>query len=256
MLENELCWKAHIAYATAKGSSYTIMLWRLSTTSWSITAQLIHQLYQSVTVPKITYTVAVWLLPSYSHLSDKRLWGSKGTAKKANSMQRATTLAITGAMRTSPTDFLNVLTNLLVHAHLMLWQILFCLVLHLSGLLSAYPPHQENRKERSEKTSPCSTQTSPHTRRPPSTHRNHLITSCQTRHNSSIPHLHFSQQKRISWGLHTVMDFREVSHSMIADSQVVFCTSKLTGYLHQSSLCHNDSGHMHWFVITTVISKE
>ena len=73
MLDNELCWKAHAAYAIAKGAKYTILLQRLSSATWGIPAKLIQQLYQSVVVPKITYAAAVWLQPTYSHLSDRRL---------------------------------------------------------------------------------------------------------------------------------------------------------------------------------------
>ena len=137
MLDNELRWKAHTAYATAKGAKYTILLRRLSSTTWGVPAKLIRQLYQSVAVPKITYAAVVWLQPTYSHSSEKRLRGSMGLARKIKSTQRAATLAITGAMRTTPTD-----SNLLP-AHILFQQILFRSVLHLSGLPSTHPlvPH-------------------------------------------------------------------------------------------------------------------
>jgi len=142
MLDNELRWKAQETYATAKGANYTLLLQRLSSTTWGVPAKLVRQLYQSVAVPKITYAAAVWLQPSYSHASDRRLQGSKGTARKIELAQRAATLAITGAMRTTPTDSLDIHANLMP-AHILFQQILFRSALHLSGLLSTHPlaPH-------------------------------------------------------------------------------------------------------------------
>ena len=65
-----------------------------------------------------------------------------GLARKIESTQRAGTLAITGAMRTTPTDSLDVHANLLP-AHILFQQILFRSALRLSGLPSTHPlvPH-------------------------------------------------------------------------------------------------------------------
>ena len=142
VLDNELRWKAQAANATAKGAGYTMLLRRLSATSWGVPAKLIRQLYQSVAIPKITYAAAVWLQPSYSHSSNRRLRGSIGTAKKIELLQRVATLAIMGAMRTSPTDSLDVHANT-PPAHIMLQLVLFRSALRLSGLPAAHPlkPH-------------------------------------------------------------------------------------------------------------------
>ena len=112
--------------------------------TWGVPAKLIRQLYQSVVVPKITYAAAVWLQPTYSHLSDKRLRGSIGIARKIESLQRAAMLAITGAMRTTPTDSLDAHANLLpTHIHILFQPVLFRSVLCLSGLPPNHPliPH-------------------------------------------------------------------------------------------------------------------
>jgi len=142
IIDNELRWTAQAAYATAKGAKYTILLRRLSATLWGVPAKLIRQLYLSVVIPKITYAAAVWLQPSFAHPSDKRLRGSKGIARKIGSTQRTAALAITGAMRTTPTDSLNVHANLLP-THLMFQQVLFRSALRLSSLPDAHPlkPH-------------------------------------------------------------------------------------------------------------------
>ena len=142
MLDNELRWKAHAAYAVAKGAAYMMLLKRLSSVSWGTPAKLMRQLYQSVVVPKITYAVAVWLQPSLASTSEERIRGSKGIAKKIESAQRTAALAITGAMRTTATDTLNVHANLLP-VHLMIQQALFRSSLRLSGLPTSHPlkPH-------------------------------------------------------------------------------------------------------------------
>jgi len=138
LLDNELHWKAHAAYAIAKGAKYSVLLRRLSATSWGVPTKLICQLYLSVAIPKIMYAAAIWLHPSFAHPSDRRLCGSKGLARKIGSSQRTAALAITGAMRTTPTDSLDVHANLLP-AHLMFQQILYCSVLRLSSLPAAHP---------------------------------------------------------------------------------------------------------------------
>ena len=68
--------------------------------------------------------------------------GSKGIARKIGSTQQTAALAITGTMRTTPTDSLNVHANLL-STHLMFQQVLFQSALRLSSLPDAHPlkPH-------------------------------------------------------------------------------------------------------------------
>jgi len=138
LLNNELHWKAHAAYAIAKGAKYSVLLRQLSATSWGVPAKLICQLYLLVAISKIMYAAAIWLHPSFTHPSDRRLCGSKGLARKIRSSQRTAALAITGAMRTTPTDSLDVHANLL-SAHLMFQQILYHSALCLSSLPAAHP---------------------------------------------------------------------------------------------------------------------
>ncbi|KAL4063164.1 hypothetical protein J3A83DRAFT_4076049, partial [Scleroderma citrinum] len=117
----KLQWKDHAAYALTKSTSYTLLLRRLSSSLWDIPVKLMHQLYQSVAIPRATYAVAIWIQPLFSHMSPTLLKGSKGIASKLVLTQRTTTIAITGAMRTVPTDSLNILANL-IPTHLMLQQ--------------------------------------------------------------------------------------------------------------------------------------
>ncbi|KAI6011380.1 hypothetical protein BKA83DRAFT_4467068 [Pisolithus microcarpus] len=105
-LDQELRWKAHTAYAIAKGMKHAIMLRWLSATTWGIPLKLMRQLYQAV----ITM------------------------------VQRAAALAASGAMRTTPTD------SLFAHAFLppvplMIQKTLYNTALRLASLPDKHPLH-------------------------------------------------------------------------------------------------------------------
>jgi hypothetical protein len=51
ILDQELRWKDHIAYAIAKGTAYTLQLHRLSSTASGMPMKLTRQLYQAVAIP-------------------------------------------------------------------------------------------------------------------------------------------------------------------------------------------------------------
>jgi hypothetical protein len=57
ILDQALCWNAHIAYALAKGTAYVFQLRCLSSTSTGIPLSLRRQLYLTVALPKILYAV-------------------------------------------------------------------------------------------------------------------------------------------------------------------------------------------------------
>ena len=66
ILDQELCWREHAAYVIAKGASHTMLLHHLSSPSHGISAKLIRQLYQAVTIPKMMYAASIWFKPMYS----------------------------------------------------------------------------------------------------------------------------------------------------------------------------------------------
>ena len=71
------------------------------------------QLYTSVAIPKLLYTVDVWFTPLYTTDNDETHQGSITAAKKLNKVQCITLLSMTGALRTTATDILEAHANLL-----------------------------------------------------------------------------------------------------------------------------------------------
>jgi len=72
-----------------------------------------HQLYITVALPKILYGIDIWYTPPHQKPGKKCRSGSVGPLRKLESSQRIATLAITGALRTTPSDALNVHANVL-----------------------------------------------------------------------------------------------------------------------------------------------
>jgi hypothetical protein len=65
------------------------------------------RLYLAVALPKITYGIDIWYSPPTKPTGAARNTGSVGTLKSLQKLQRMATLAITGALRTTPTDLLD-----------------------------------------------------------------------------------------------------------------------------------------------------
>lgn len=65
ILDQELRWKEHVAYAIVKGTAYALQLRRLSSTASGMPMKLAHQLYQAVAIPKMLYAADVWFTPAY-----------------------------------------------------------------------------------------------------------------------------------------------------------------------------------------------
>ena len=102
IVDQELRWKEHAAYALAKGASYAALLRRLSRSAHGIPAGLTRQLYRSIAIPKMLYAASIWIKLLLNGDSSVPLRGSQGIAKKMTQVQRTVALVITGAMKTSP----------------------------------------------------------------------------------------------------------------------------------------------------------
>ena len=71
------------------------------------------QLYISVALPKITYELDFWYTPPNKKASQTKNSGSAGALCQLQKVQRIVSLAINGALRTTPTDFLDAHAGLL-----------------------------------------------------------------------------------------------------------------------------------------------
>ena len=98
------------------------------------------QLYCAVAIPKILYTVDVWLTPVHRKLHTCKSSGLVGATNRFVSLQHTAALAITGALRLTATDVLNLHAGLLPMA-LALWQACFWVALQLATLPETHPLH-------------------------------------------------------------------------------------------------------------------
>ena len=141
IMDQELTWKEHAAYAVGKGTEYVLQLRRLSRTSMGIPAKLMCQLYQSVAIPKFTYAADIWFRPLFKGNSTESIQrGSKGIADRLTSVQRIAALSITGAMRTTPTDSLEAHANLFP-IPLLMQKICHRATVRLATLPQSHPLH-------------------------------------------------------------------------------------------------------------------
>ena len=113
IIDRNLNWKAQQAYAVEKGAKWTAQIRRLTRPSWGITPKYAKQLYISVALPRILYAADVWCTPTSCEHPGPKALGSAKVTKQISSVQRAGALAITGGLRSSPTDALDASAFLL-----------------------------------------------------------------------------------------------------------------------------------------------
>jgi hypothetical protein len=87
IVDQELRWQAHKAYALTKSAAYVKLLHCLSTMSWGLSPKFLRQLYQAVTLPHIAYVASIWFCPIYDMSTDNTKRGLQGFARKAESAQ-------------------------------------------------------------------------------------------------------------------------------------------------------------------------
>ena len=112
ILDQELRWHEHTAYAIVKGAHYTMLICRISKSVQGVPTKLVQQLYRAVVIPRTLYMASIWLQPTYNEVTNKTIHRSLGVTKRIAQMQHTTTLAITGAMKSSPGNSLEIHTDL------------------------------------------------------------------------------------------------------------------------------------------------
>jgi hypothetical protein len=117
-LDRELHWHQQEAAALAKGEAWLIQTARIARGSRGIVASDMRRLYLGVCVPHMLYATDLFLSPPASNRSllatlvpEERK--ECAIVKKLRSVQRRAALAITGALRSTPTDVLDVYVHLL-----------------------------------------------------------------------------------------------------------------------------------------------
>ena len=107
--------------------------------------KLMRQMFCVVALPKMTYAVDVWYTPTCKREGAKKTSGSVGITKRLTSVQRIASTAITGVLRTAPTDLLDL------HAGIWPVHLLFHWACHratmrIASLLPLHPLHSLYQK--------------------------------------------------------------------------------------------------------------
>ena len=113
LLDNKLKFKAHTEYALAKGTKWLQQFARLARPKHGLRAKHVSALYHQMLLPAMLYAASVWITPQRRIPGRKRLHGSVGIIRKLARIHRQACILISGAMRTTATDVLEVHLNIL-----------------------------------------------------------------------------------------------------------------------------------------------
>ncbi|VDC04308.1 unnamed protein product [Peniophora sp. CBMAI 1063] len=116
--DDQLKWKDQADGAVAKGRKYVLAIRRLARIKHGLRPKFVRRLYISVAIPKMLYAVDVWCLPIPRDIPCARptmsaRQGSLGVIRRLATVQRIAALTITGGLRSSPNDILDIHANLL-----------------------------------------------------------------------------------------------------------------------------------------------
>jgi hypothetical protein len=93
-----------MVHVTEKGSKWAAQIKRATRPSWGVTPRYARRLYIGVALLKVLYAIDIWCTPIHTMDMGKRAKGSVTAVKKLTTVQRAGTIAITGGLRTTPTE--------------------------------------------------------------------------------------------------------------------------------------------------------
>ncbi len=107
MLDQKLRWHEHAEMAISKGTKTMLAIARLTQPTFGLPHKYMHQLYQSVVIPKVEYGLLAWYVPIQKAPTAKRSSGSVGVARRIGKVQRLAAKIIMGGFRTTSTDALD-----------------------------------------------------------------------------------------------------------------------------------------------------
>ena len=106
-IDSQLRWKEQAQQATANATKWLLQYWRLTRPSMGVNPKLMQQLYIAMVLPKITYGLDIWYTPPTKPIGYTKNTGSVGILQNLQKAQRIATTAITGTLRSAPTDLLD-----------------------------------------------------------------------------------------------------------------------------------------------------
>lgn len=146
ILDQELRYKEHAAYATAKGTKWISQFRRLTKVTTGMPPRYARQLYLAVAVPRMLYAADVFCPPRVSIQADgTKKRKTAPIAKQLNRVQRAAAIQSLGALRTTATDILDAHANLLPIPQL-IEKICSKSAIRIATLPSTHPVAQEAKK--------------------------------------------------------------------------------------------------------------
>ena len=139
--DQHLDWKTQRNYAVEKGTKWTAQIRQATAPSWGLTPANARRIYIGIAIPRILYAIDVWGIrlkrDASTHTAGKITEGNN----KLTAVQRAGTLAITGGLRTSPTDALDAHAHVLP-LHLEIEKHLFRAAIRIATLSPQHPLHK------------------------------------------------------------------------------------------------------------------
>ena len=112
-IDSQLRWKEQAQQATANATKWLLQYRRLTRPTTGVKSKLMRQLYIAVALPKITYGLDIWYIPPTKPVGSTKNAGTVGALRNLQKAQRMASTAITGTLRSAPTDLLD--------AHAGLW---------------------------------------------------------------------------------------------------------------------------------------
>ncbi|KAG2029192.1 hypothetical protein BDR03DRAFT_881567, partial [Suillus americanus] len=112
IIDEELRFKEHAAYALAKGTKYTMTCQRMIRATKGMRGRWMRKLYEGVVIPKMLYAADVWCTDLISKGRGKEGGrGARGFVLKMARVHRMAAILITG--RSTASDLLDVHANIL-----------------------------------------------------------------------------------------------------------------------------------------------
>ena len=144
LFDPKLRWTLHQKKALATATYWASQIGRLAKASSGVSTSGTKQLYNTVAVPRFSYGAEVWYTSPYKTENSKVSKGSVAITNKLRSVQRKIATAITGGMRTTAGDTLDVHAYILP-IDLLFKKLLFRAALRICSLPSSHPLHAQIR---------------------------------------------------------------------------------------------------------------
>jgi ribonuclease HI len=150
-LDQNLNWNTQQAYTVEKGTKWASQIRRIARPTWGITPKYARRLYISAALPRMLYAADVWCVATQGKGAGTSNLCLAKAIKQLTSIQRAGALAITGRLRTSPTDALDAHAHLLP-ARLTVRKWCHATLTRMATLLMEHPLHKPIKRKRTGKT--------------------------------------------------------------------------------------------------------